>query len=309
MRLKMRVSALVLALVLALVSTGLVAAQGTVVAVQPPTQQVFLGGTTTVEIWANGVVDFYGAQFTLTYDPLIVEGVSIEPGSAFTAYPDEYEVAVATIGAGTANFAATLLRVPKAGPLAGDLQLAVITFNAAAVGTSPVALSAVKLSNVAGEPIAFTTADGVIEVVDRPTLLNGYAFMEGRSDHSGIVVSIDGTTLSTTTDAAGFYEFTDVPAGVYTVTMSANLYLSAAAVDVNVLEHETNVACEVTLLGGDLNADGVIDILDLSLCAANFDTPAAEADVNADGMVDVYDLVLLGKNFKLTAPTVYDCTP
>jgi hypothetical protein len=302
-----------LVLVLTLGLTGLVAAQGTVVSVEPPSQIVYVGDETTVEIWASEVVDFYGAQFTLTFDDTIVEGMSVEAGSAFTAFPDEYEVAVAEIVSDTVNFAATLLRVPKAGPLEGDVQLAVISFSALSEGISPVAFGEVKLSNIYGEPIAFTTADGEIEVTTAPTILTGNAYMEGRSDHSGILVTLEiSSVMTVTTDISGTYTFENVPSGAYSLTMSADLYLSAMAINVAVLENETNYACDVTMLGGDLTgpngpADDVIDILDLAKCASSFETDDAEADVNADGIVDVYDLVLLGKNFKLEGPTVFDC--
>jgi hypothetical protein len=305
---KVRKSAIALAIVLALVSTSLVAAQGTVVYVEPPTQDTYPGGQAVVEVWASEVTDFYGAQFTMTFSDTIVSGVSVAPGAAFTDYPDEYEVAVASVVSDTVNFAATLLRVPKAGPITGDVQLAIITFDALAVGTSPLTFGEVKLSDVAGEAIPFDVADGEIVVSETPTVINGYAYLEGRTDHSGIEVTLEiSPAMTTTTDASGFYSFEGMPAGNYTITYAADLYLSAVSIDAVVLEGETNVLCDVTLLGGDLNNDGVIDILDLSLCAANFDTAASEADVNADGIVDVYDLVLVGKNFKLEAPTVYLC--
>jgi hypothetical protein len=208
----------------------------------------------------------------------------------------------------TVSFAATLLRVPKADPLEGDVQLAVITFDALAEGISPVSFGEVKLSDSSGSPISFVTTDGEIVVTAAPTILTGNAYMEGRSDHSGILVTLEmSPSMTTTTDISGTYTFEGMPSGAYTITMSADLYLSAMATDVAVLENETNYACDVTMLGGDLNNDEIIDILDLSLCAAHFETSDPEADVNADGMVDVYDLVLLGKNFKLEGPTEYPC--
>jgi len=305
-----RSTALALVLVLTLVSASIVVAQAEVnVYVQPPSQVIYPGDSGTVEIWASDVVDFYGAQFTLTFGGEgVVEATSVEPGSAFTDFPDEYEVAKAAVVSNTVSFAATLLRVPKAGPLQGDVQLAVINFDALDEGVSPVEFGEVKLSNSAGAPISFSTTDGEIVVTVAPTVLTGNAYMEGRTDHSGIMVTLDvSPTMTTTTDISGTYTFENVLSGTYTITMSADLYLDAMAVNVAVLDNETNYACDVTLLGGDLNNDGIIDILDLATCAAHFETSDPEADVNADGMVDVYDLVLLGKNFKLEAPTVYDC--
>ena len=55
-------------------------------------------------------------------------------------------------------------------------------------------------------------------------------------------------------------------------------------------------------LPGDVNADGVVDTVDLSLVAAAFNsTPGVfnwnpDADLNGDGIVDIFDLVEVGRN-------------
>lgn len=43
----------------------------------------------------------------------------------------------------------------------------------------------------------------------------------------------------------------------------------------------------------DLNSDGVVDILDLTFVAANFDTQNPAADINGDGLVDIFDISLV----------------
>ncbi len=273
---------------------------------QPSDQTVIQGQETTVEVWADGVSDFYGAQFTITFDGDVLEGVGVTPGAAFTDYPDEYEVAKSEIVSNTVRFAATLLRVPKAGPLAGDVHLATITFRGKAVGSSALTFGTIKLSDSSGRPISFTSREGNVMVVCQ-TVITGRAYLEGRSEHDGILVALEGpTTVTTTTDVSGTYAFTGIIPGTYTLTLSAGLYLTGA-VDVTATACQTAEVCDITLPGGDLNGDGRVDILDLSLCAAHFGSADPAADVNADGVVDVYDLVLLGKNFKLEAPIVQSC--
>lgn len=56
------------------------------------------------------------------------------------------------------------------------------------------------------------------------------------------------------------------------------------------------------LQASDVNADGVVDILDLTLVAANFGaTPTADqtpnTDVNGDDTVDILDLTLVASHF------------
>ncbi|WP_145444694.1 dockerin type I domain-containing protein [Mucisphaera calidilacus] len=63
---------------------------------------------------------------------------------------------------------------------------------------------------------------------------------------------------------------------------------------------------EVDLIEGDINGDGSVDLLDLSILATNFqgtDTPYAreEGDLTGDGLVDLLDLSVLASNFNATA--------
>ena len=48
----------------------------------------------------------------------------------------------------------------------------------------------------------------------------------------------------------------------------------------------------------DVNADGVVNILDLTFVSARFGSTDIDADVNADGIVNILDLTLVALNFK-----------
>ena len=53
-------------------------------------------------------------------------------------------------------------------------------------------------------------------------------------------------------------------------------------------------------LVGDVNSDGVVNILDLTLVAQNFgvEKPSnPKVDVNEDGVVNILDLTLVAQNF------------
>ncbi len=47
----------------------------------------------------------------------------------------------------------------------------------------------------------------------------------------------------------------------------------------------------------DVNGDGVVNILDLTLVAQGFGTDSLQADVNGDGVVNVFDLVFAANEF------------
>jgi hypothetical protein len=59
---------------------------------------------------------------------------------------------------------------------------------------------------------------------------------------------------------------------------------------------------EIVLLGGDMNGDNRVDILDVSYIGSRFGTADARADVNGDGTVDILDLSVVGANFGRTGP-------
>jgi hypothetical protein len=53
-------------------------------------------------------------------------------------------------------------------------------------------------------------------------------------------------------------------------------------------------------LGGDVNADAKIDILDIAYIGARFEGQDALADLNQDGQVNILDLVLAATNYGQT---------
>ena len=50
-------------------------------------------------------------------------------------------------------------------------------------------------------------------------------------------------------------------------------------------------------LPGDLNGDGVVNILDLTIVARAIGTDKREGDVNGDGVINVFDLVFVANQF------------
>ncbi len=69
----------------------------------------------------------------------------------------------------------------------------------------------------------------------------------------------------------------------------------------------------VTLLLGELNGDGIVDVLDIGGTAAVFNLVTADrtdgsrniVDFNADGIVDVLDIAGTAENFLLTSPKTW----
>ena len=131
--------------------------------------------------------------------------------------------------------------------------------------------------------------------------------LEGRSNHSGAVVSIAG--YYAVTGNGGEYGFEHIPAGVWSAVARHEGYLSALRYPVTVLPGQDALLPELTLRSGDVNGDCAIDLFDLVLVALAYNPygPASDprADLNADGVVNLLDLVLVSTNYSLHCPQTW----
>jgi hypothetical protein len=109
----------------------------------------------------------------------------------------------------------------------------------------------------------------------------------------------------TATGSDGHFALPGVPVGTHNLmaAMPGYLYAEKTGVEVNV--ETTTVLPGLTLLGGDANADCLVDIFDLVIVAVNYGTAPpkdARADINGNAAVDIFDLVMVGRNLDRTCP-------
>ncbi|MBZ0297235.1 MAG: hypothetical protein K8L99_32045 [Anaerolineae bacterium] len=142
-------------------------------------------------------------------------------------------------------------------------------------------------------PIEDTTPAQIMGLVDLP---------------SNVAVSVqlidsNGGVAEGQVDEQGKFLFGELAPGSYRVEASAAGFLSRQ-VELIVEPGGEYMLPPAILAAGDTNGDGVIDMLDVMLIAANFDGPAdvPEADVNHDGWVDIRDLSVTGSQFGLAGP-------
>lgn len=141
----------------------------------------------------------------------------------------------------------------------------------------------------------------------------GRVLLQGRFDHSGAKIKVDGAPVVTTM-RNGQFTVLDLSPGTYAVEAAMAGYLSARDDSVPCDVDKTTVLPDTSLLGGEANGDAAIDLLDLVTVAGAFktcegDTGFAEsADITASGCVDIFDLVLVGANFRSASPTGWPTT-
>jgi len=117
----------------------------------------------------------------------------------------------------------------------------------------------------------------------------------------------DTDTLVTSVTAAedGTFSFT-APAGTYTVVATASGFLDAEG-SAELTANETTTKTTVTLLAGDIDGNDVIDQFDAMTIGMSYNgTDPEAADLNNDGVINVLDLELLAANYRLTGPIAWE---
>lgn len=264
---------------------------------EPVTTTVTVGNTFVVNVRAEQVGNLYGIDSTVRFDPALLEVTSVAAGNWWASLnPYVVATSIDNVG-GQVRYAASL--TAPAAALNGGGNLIAITFKAKAQGSTPLWFSSLKLVDAGAQVIPTGYTDGQVMVGSAQTaaMLAGTVQLEGRTNYSGVTVQIDGGATVTTT-ADGKYTVTTT-AGQHTLTFTRSSYLARSAT-AQAIAGSTVTLSTVTLLGGNINGDNCIDILDLAAVASQFSsttpTPAA-TDINGDGRVDIVDVVLVAKNF------------
>lgn len=107
--------------------------------------------------------------------------------------------------------------------------------------------------------------------------------------------STDAQTVFTVETAEGAYEIS-VPFGTYNFKVEMNAHLTYAEDAVEISEDVADK--NVSLLGGDITADGAIDHLDLGRLLGNYNKISEECDITGDNAVNHLDLGKLLLNYK-----------
>jgi len=115
----------------------------------------------------------------------------------------------------------------------------------------------------------------------------------------------DVLVTSVTANSDGTFSLT-APAGTYTIAATASGFLSAEG-SATILGGSTTTKPDITLLGGDIDGNDVIDQFDALTIGMNYNgTTPPSADLNNDGVINVLDLELLASNYRKTGPTVWE---
>jgi len=291
------------------------------------------GSTVSAALKLSSISSLYGLEVECQVDPTILAGTGHSEGDIFTT-SNSLIIDAGYQSDGKWSLASSLLNPAPA--FSGSGTAFSLNFNVLKAGQTTVACIALAV-DMSGNLLPISLVNGSFQSIEgaiqptavsptftpvpptetpmptltptlEPTLaplwgaISGVVKYEKRSDQTGIAVTVllAGTPfLQGQTNADGSFQFDNIPAGQYVVKFTALGHLSASTtIDVQAGQ---GASVQVTLLAGDIDGSGTIDLTDASFIGANYKVqvpPApAEADLNGDGFINLVDLVLVGKNF------------
>ncbi len=242
-------------------------------------------------------------RFEVGYDPNVMQvvdadskqaGVQVSPTGIFSTSASFIVQNEVDNEKGWIYFAATL----GENSFSGNSDLISINWQLQNTGRTGVILRNVTLATVDGLAISTITEDSLVEVSPVCDVVAGVVMLQGRKEHHGITVT-DTIGQRTTTDSDGHFSFS----GGVSIIANYPGYLSATAeVPPAIATNDVINLGQITLLAGDVKADNVINIFDLTYMAGRMNSQDSLADLNGDGIVNIFDLALAGGNYQRQGP-------
>lgn len=265
-----------------------------------PTQEIYPGDEVLVNCNLYGTRHLYGVQMTCTADPSLLKPQDVGFGNffdtslRFTLSPQRNISQGVLVGG--------ISQKNPAWPLFGDSNnnFAVLEHEAMNPGIATLSCRPL-LSDRDGFQLASTLADVEVTILPFGGINSGIVLAQGRVNHAGITVEADGpVNQTTTTDGSGHYSLNQLRGGEYVITADMNGYLpTCTTIELN---GGGSIDLDATTIwGGDAVDNDIINIGDATLIGANFNssTPPADAraDINADGRINIQDMSIMAGNF------------
>ncbi|MBE7471032.1 MAG: hypothetical protein DPW09_35825 [Anaerolineae bacterium] len=158
-------------------------------------------------------------------------------------------------------------------------------------GVTPITVAAVITHATGTQNVTETKT---LEIIVDSTCVQGTVNLQGRADHSGVIVS-----------APSGQQTRSYPSGLFAVTPADSLsfiFPGYLAAQLTAPEGQAANLNTITLPAGDVNGDSLINILDMTYLAGRYLSTDATADLNGDGVVNILDLTLVAANYQRRGP-------
>lgn len=251
---------------------------------------IFIDETSEGSVMLNNLptTGYASAEFTCSYDPALISVTNITQAGLFGDDP-----VVILNGPENGSF---LFAIAGSNGQRATQSGTVFTFTATGLAAGEASLNCTVRVSAGGAltTIPFTTA--------ALTVREPFGVLEGTvlANEPVTVTLFDAQSQeidSTTVDANGFFTF-EAPAGTYLVRATAAGFLPAEG-DPVLFSGETTTMQTISLISGDIDGNGVIDQFDALTIGMNYNASNVPvADLNNDGIINVLDLEILAANYR-----------
>ena len=179
---------------------------------------------------------------------------------------------------------------------------AIITVNG--VSYSDVAAVDIQLQKTTNLKIE-VTVNNAITIYELTILTEGIAMVSGVVNYQSSTVPAtvslydknENLVVTTETANDGSYTLSAPEGNGYTLIVTKPGYLSYTIKNLSIIDGQNIAIVDLTVLGGDINGDGLVDATDLTLFLSSYNTGVASVlypftDLNGDGIVDATDLTI-----------------
>ncbi|BCD96231.1 dockerin type I domain-containing protein [Marinagarivorans cellulosilyticus] len=199
-------------------------------------------------------------------------------------------------------------------PINGSGVFATLDYSALEVNSTTLDITCVSsAADINGQAIILDMENASISIDDgihtpNGATITGKIALPNGADPSGVEVSIKlgERTVSTLADANGDFTFTDLKNGVWVVSYKHPQYVNSCSIT-QTQNGDTTVMDDETMIAGDINGDGVIDIADFTVISATYGSNSSDteyavaADLNGDNVINIFDLTILGSHFGINS--------
>ena len=245
--------------------------------INPENYQTGIGAE--VDLQLDNIIDVYGLQVEITFDSSMLEVVDADDNTVGTQIDTgvcpapNFVVANDTDNSsGQISYAVTQLNptIPCDGGTVATVQ-----FTCLAEGISAIDITTSVVSDSSGSSLVHDTQNGTIECIPNVFTIQGNVGLQGWTNPSGVLVQLINEQTGTVENSvqinsSGNFSFAASIDNTYTIVASYDRYLNAEAANLSGIAEEVVDLGTNTLATGDLNNDGIINILDITMVAGNY---------------------------------------
>jgi len=267
--------------------------------VNPTSLTVGEAAAVTVNLNNVPAEGYASAEFTCTYDPALVQVSNIAVTSLFGTDP-----ATAINDPQNGTF---IVAIAGSNGQKATTSGAAFTFDVTSLLAGQATITCTARVSPGGDGLIDLPGTGATLTINDVAVEGTLAGQVIASKEVTVNLYNADTTLATSVAANpdGTFSLT-ASAGSYTVEATASGFLSAQG-PATVNAGETTTMATISLLAGDIDGNAVIDQFDALTIGMSYNTASPDAaDLNADGVINVLDLELLAANYHATGPAAWE---